>query len=193
MRRSAKAAFAVGCLLILGSLGLLAATQLRVRQAREENAEILRVMEEVLPPRREGLADTYRNMEMPALEIGGEDFAALLEIPAFGVTLPVSNHWEKGDVTLRPCRFWGTVYDGSLIVGGADQPGQFDCFDRIPNGANVTVTDMTGAEFSYAVARVERSDSARAEVLLDEEAELTLFVRDAYSLEYIILRCVVSP
>jgi len=40
------------------------------------------------------------------------------------------------------------------------------------------------------VALVERSDSAQAEILLDDTADLTLFVRDAQGLEYILLRCV---
>ena len=90
MRRSAKMVFAVGCLLILCSLALLAVSRMRVRQAREGNAEILQIMEEILPESREGVSDTYRNMEMPALEIDGEDYVALLEIPAFGMKLPVS-------------------------------------------------------------------------------------------------------
>ena len=105
-------------------------------------------------------------------------------------TLPVAGSWDAGKVNSYPCRFWGTVYDGSLIVGGADQPGQFAGFDRIFDGSAVTVTDMTGAEFSYVVDRVERSKSAQAEVLMAGEADLTLFARDAYSLEYVILRCV---
>jgi len=190
MRRSAKVVFALGCVLILCSLALLAVSQLRVKRGQEIAAKVVETMETILPERREGLSDTYRNMEMPALEIDGEDYVALLEIPAFGVRLPVSGSWEKAKVTSCPCRFWGTVYDGSLIVGGYDQPGQFDCFDRIQDGTAVTVTDMTGAEFSYAVERIERSDSAEAEKLMDSAADLTLFVRDAYLLEYIILRCV---
>ena len=190
MRRSAKAVFALGCVLILCSLALLAVSQLRVKRGQEIAAKVVETMETILPERREGLSDTYRNMEMPALEIDGEDYVALVEIPAFGVRLPVSGSWEKAKVISCPCRFWGTVYDGSLIVGGYDQPGQFDCFDRVQDGTAVTVTDMTGAEFSYAVERVERSDSAEAEKLMDSAADLTLFVRDAYLLEYIILRCV---
>ena len=188
MRRSAKAAFWAGCLLILGSLGLLIVFQVRAHRAREANAEIVRTMEAILPAPREGAADTYRNMEMPVLEIGGEDFVALLEVPAFGLALPVGADW--GAEQAHPCRFWGSVYDGSFIVGGYDQAGQFDFFDRILDGAAVTVTDMTGAVFSYVVERVERSDSAEAEVLMDSGAELTLFVRHAHLLEYITLRCV---
>ena len=190
MARRSKLFIAVGCLLILGSLGLLVTSHFRAKQAREKTVEIVREMNEILPSPREGVMDTWLDMEMPALELDGEDFIALVDIPALGVTLPVAGSWDAGKVNSYPCRFWGTVYDGSFIVGGADQPGQFAGFDRIFDGSAVTVTDMTGAEFSYVVDRVERSKSAQAEVLMAGEADLTLFARDAYSLEYVILRCV---
>lgn len=189
MRRNGKLFFAAGCLLVLCSVALLAFFRFRTEQARKTTAEIVQTLESILPARREGVMDSFQDMDMPALELDGEDFVAVVDIPAFGVTLPVCARWDEGKVTSYPCRFWGTVYDGSLIVGGYDQPGQFDFFDRIPDGAVVTVTDMTGGEFTYAVERVERSRSAQAEVLMDDTADLTLFVRDAYLLEYIILRC----
>jgi len=189
MRRSGKVFFAVGFLLILCSFSLLAFSHFRTQRAQKNVAEIVQTLESILPARTEGVMDSFQDMDMPALELDGEDFVAVVDIPAFGVTLPVCARWDEGKVTSYPCRFWGTVYDGSLIVGGYDQPGQFDFFDRIPDGAVVTVTDMTGGEFTYAVERVERSRSAQAEVLMDDTADLTLFVRDAYLLEYIILRC----
>jgi len=45
---------------------------------------------------------------------------------------------------------------------------------------------------NIASVRVDRSDSAREEILTDKDSDLTLFVRDAQLLEYIILRCVVK-
>ena len=136
--------------------------------------------------------DSYRDMEMPALDLDGQDFIGLVDIPAFGVTLPIAGSWDAKRVADYPCRFWGTVYDGSLVVGGADQVGQFDGFDRIQDGSAITVTDMTGEVFSYVVAKVERSKSAQADVLMDPDADLTLFARDAYSLEYLLVRCVMG-
>lgn len=192
MRRNGKVMVLIGFLLVLSSLVFLLSSQLRMKHAVRANHEIVQTMETILPERRQGVKDPDRNTEMPALEIGDEDYIALLEIPAFGLKLPVCDSWDKGKVASHPCRFWGTVYNGSLVIGGYDQSGQFDFFDCIYNGAVVTVTDMTGSEFSYVVNRVDHSTSAQAEVLMDGEADLTLFVRDAGLLEYIILRCVVK-
>ena len=189
MRKSSRFFLIAGCLLIIGSFGLLAASRIHAEQARRENAAVVEQIAAIIPERSAGVMDTYLHMEMPALQINGQDYIGIVEIPSFGLTLPVYSSWDAEKVSSFPCRFWGTVYDGSLIIGGADQSGQFDCFDRIQDGSTVTVTDMTGGEYVYTVARVDRSKSAQADVLMDDSMDLTLFVRDAYNLNYIIVRC----
>lgn len=192
MRRSGKILLLLGVLLMICSLGVFFLLQYRTTQAESINAEIVQIMDTILIDRREGEIDLEREPEMPVLEIKDEDFIALLEIPSHGLRLPICNIWDKEKVITYPCRFYGSAYDGTLIVGGYDQTGQFDFFDRIQDGAGVMVTDMTGSTFSYTVSRVERSDSADAQVLLNEDTDLTLFVRDAQSLEYIIVRCAIK-
>lgn len=178
-----------GCLLIIGSLALLVFVRLHAAKAQRVNAEVVRQIEAIIPERSPGVMETYLDMEMPALQIDGQDYIGLVEIPGFGVKLPVFGSWDAGQVTSCPCRFWGTVYDGSLVLGGADQTGQFDCLDQLDIGTVVTVTDMLGSEFSYVVTRIDRSKSAEASVLLDGGADLTLFARDAYNFNYIVVRC----
>ena len=188
MRRSSKALILAGILLIAVSLGILLTDHVYTKKTMAEASEILEQLVDVLPQRTTGMPDTYSNMQMPALQVGAYDVVAILEIPAFGIQLPVCSSWEEE--TGLPKRFSGSVYDDSLVIGGSGKQGQFECFDRIHDGAEITVTDMTGAEFTYTVAWVQRSDSAAAQILLTEEFDLTLFVRDPLSMEYLILRCV---
>ena len=190
MRKISKILFAVGIILVLVSLITLLALQMNAKKAQTNAAELVKQIEEIIPERTNGMMDTYTVMDMPVLQIDGKDFIAIVDIPAFGVKLPVAGSWDSGKVSSFPCRFSGTVYDGSLIVGGADQKGQFDFFDRIYNETVIIVTDMTGAEYTYTVSEIIRSDSAETDVLINTDADLTLFVRDAYSLEYIIVRCI---
>lgn len=180
----------LGCLLILCGMGILLFSQLHAQKAQAEAAQITEKICAILPPRSAGMMEVYSCAQMPVLQIDGKDFSGLVEIPAFGVTLPIYSTWDSAKVTSYPCRFGGTVYDGSLIVGGADQQGQFDFLDRIQLGAIIKVTDMTGAEYVYTVTRVDRSKSAESEILMDEGSDLTLFARDTYSLDYLMVRCV---
>ena len=192
MRRSGNIFLFAGLLLVLGSFGLLAATTLQTNTAASAAAELATELEDAMPPRSDGLMDSYTNMEMPAISLDGQEFIGTIAVPAFQTVLPIASAWDTGKVSSFPCRFWGTVYDGSLILGGADQKGQFDFLDQIQNGDSVLVTDMTGAQFSYRVSAIHRADSARADILLDGQSDLTIFARNARSLEYIIVRCMMG-
>ena len=189
MKRSSKIFLVLGCLLIISSLALLFVMNNHAKKAQLHSREIVEIMEKILPDRRKGAVDIERSEKMPSLELEGEDYIALLEIPYMGMKLPVSRSWGKSKVISNPCRFDGTAYDGTLIIGGYDQQGQFDFFDRISDGAEVMVTDMTGCVFTYEISRIERTSDVSAKNLADTGADLTLFVRDAQLLEYILLRC----
>ena len=189
MRRSSKLFIAAGLLLIFASAALLLTSQMGARRALVDNAQIVETLHQLLPPTTPGIMESRSDLSMPVLEISDEDYAALVDIPALGVTLPVANTWDKHQVSRHPCRFYGSAYDGTLIIGGADQPGQFANFKQLSLDDKVTVTDMTGAIFTYAVSEIEWRTSASAEVLMDSDTELTLFVRNAYGTDYILLRC----
>lgn len=189
MRSKSKWIILLGVLLLACSLGILLYTQFSAQKAQKTSADIVARLEEILPPKSVGVVDDYSSMQMPVLELDGAELIGVVEIPEWNVVLPVGSTWDTRTIYSFPQRFSGTVYDSSLIVGGMDQAGQFDCLKKMDVGNTVIVTDMTGAQFSYTVERIERKKSAEAEVLEDAQSNLTLFVRDEYSMEYIIVRC----
>ena len=71
----------------------------------------------------------------------------------------------------------GSVYDGTLIVGGRSEDGNFDFIDQLDAGEELTFTDMIGRVFRYMVRKICHADNARAETLADSESALTLFVK----------------
>lgn len=129
---------------------------------------------------------------MPILQIDGVDYAALLEIPAFDIRLPIANNWNSQKLSDPPARFSGSVNQEPLVIGGADEAYQFGFCDKIENGTPITITDMTGAQFSYTVSQIDRSNSAQAQWLMKTDWDLTLFCRDKLTLEYIAVRCSLS-
>ena len=149
-------------------------------------------MNKLLPDRTSGVPGVYSDSVMPVLEINGADYVALLEIPAQGVVLPVSDQWNSMGLSNSPARFSGSAYDKSLVIGGVDHPRQFGFCDEIEHDAVLNITDMTGAQFSYIVSRIDRSKHAQTQWLQNEEYDLTLFCRSAYSMEYIAVRCILA-
>lgn len=189
MRKIGKWLIDAGALLILCSVGLVLFGQLSATRAQSEAANTLAHIDTLLPAPTVGTPDAFSSMQMPTLSVNGTDIVGVLEIPACSLRLPIGDTWETRNRASFPRRFAGSVYDGSLSVGGYDQKGQFDCLKVVDIGTAVTVTDMTGARFSYEVTDILRKTSAEAETLTSVDADLTLFVREAYSMDYIVVCC----
>ena len=189
MRMGSKWLIISGSIFIILSLCLVLYSLFSAQSSKKERETLVSQIEELIPERSQGIPDTYSSMEMPVLEIEGHDIIALLDIPTAEDSLPVGRVWDKSDLYSYPQRFSGSVYDSSLIIGGCDKKGQLDSLERLDIGHIIKVTDMTGAEFSYKVERIDRKSSAEADVLTDENFDLTLFVRDSSTMDYIIVRC----
>ena len=194
MKRAKKMplAFRLGIVLILCSLALLLAYRFQVYTAKNQRVETVSRITSLLPPPSQGIPGLYSDPEMPAISLDGKDYLGLLEVPAYGVTLPVGSQWDTGKLIAFPCRFWGSAYDSTLVIGGSDEKGLLDFCSTIDLGAYVFVTDMTGARYTYTVSRVDRAKHAQTDWLLSDQWDLTLFAQSSLSMEYIALRCSLS-
>lgn len=179
----------LGMALILGSLCLVLLVQIRLQMGAQNCAQAVQQLQKMIPDRSVGVPENRPESRMPVLEIDGTDYVALLEIPAQGLVLPVADQWDSSNLPRSPARFSGSTYNGPLVIGGADDPRQFGFCNQIDTGATVTVTDLTGAQFSYTVSRVDRAGQAETQWLTQADYDLTLFCRDPYSMDYLAVRC----
>ena len=178
-----------GFFLVLVSFLLLLGTEIYAGFNRTATQKLTEQIKDYLPERTEGDPQDYSDAEMPVLQLQGEDFAGLLEIPDYGVALPVGSSWESGDLSRYPCRFWGSVYDSSLIMGGTGKKGQLDVCSRMDLGDKIRIIDMTGTQFCYEVVGIDRRNYADMEMFREKQSDFILFVRDEMTLDYILVRC----
>lgn len=178
----------IGLALIISGLALLVASRVAGYVWQNRAERIVMQIESVMPQRTVGAEESYRVMDMPARNLQGRDFVGLIEIPAYDVKLPLGGRWQAGKAGRYPSRLDGTVYDGSLILGGSGS--QLACLKQISHGETVRVTDMQGAVFTYTVSRIRRANDADLDTLRSENARLVLFMRDPYSMEYVIVECI---
>lgn len=141
----------------------------------------------VMPPIQNAAPQARMDNRMPVLSAAGKDFVALIEFPAYDAELPVCNNW--GSPNRYPCRFAGSVYDGSLVIGSTDRSGQMDFAEFLNVGDAVYLTDMTGSRYMYRITDIRIFDHADREVLCNGEGALTFFVKNTMGFHYRIIRC----
>ena len=185
MRKGARFLQVLGVLLILASLGLLAWLKVSDVRAQQDTAAVTERMTQLLEVRSSGILSEG---PMPTLELNGRDYAALLEVPGMNVTLPVCDDWESRNEVANPCRYWGSVYEGNLILGGGRMAqlafcAQLDLDDRI------VITDLQGREFVYEVKSILRRDDITFDKLREGEYPLTIFTHDGSSNRSIVVHC----
>jgi sortase A len=119
--------------------------------------------------------------------VDGTDFIGIIELPQYASALPVCADW--GNISEYPCRLSGSVYDGTMQIGATTQTGQYDFHRELSVGDTVIYTDAEGNRFTYAITSLHQEKHADQAALQQKSAQLTLFIKNIYSFEYLIAFC----
>ena len=174
------------CLLVVAAVAL-AFWQWRIYSAQQNAANYVQTIGALIPQPQGAVLEERLDNTMPILQVDGANFVGILEMPKFASSLPVCSLWD--DVSKYPCRLRGSVYDRTIQIGATSQKGQYDFYREISVGDAVFFTDMEGNRFSYEITDIRYESHADQAALHREDAALVLFIKNVYSLEYIILFC----
>lgn len=174
------------CLLIVAAVVLLI-WQWGIYKSQQEATMYVQTIRALIPEPQGAALEERRDNTMPVLSIKGKNFTGILEMPKFDACLPVCADWGK--VSEYPCRLGGSVYDRTIQIGATSQKGQCDFYREISVGDGVFFTDMEGNRFSYQVTDIRYEKHADQTTLQREDAALTVFIKNIYSFEYIIIFC----
>lgn len=188
-RRLSDLLTVIGIALVVISVSAVMISFLSQKSTVQKASAIAAELRSLVPDVQNGFPDGRLNTAMPTAEIGGVNFVGVIEIPAYGTSLPIRADWKPLRVSSYPCRLSGNTWSGDLIIGGSDAEGQFDFMKIITNGDRIYVTDPAGIRFTYRVTNVIRTDSPTVENLLTEEDDLVIFVKNTYSFGYTAARC----
>lgn len=174
------------CLLIVAALVLIF-WQWKIHDSQQKASKYLQTIRTLIPEPQNAALEEKHDNAMPVLDVSGKDFIGILEMPKFRSSLPVCADWGK--VSEYPCRLGGNVYDRTIQIGTTSQKGQYDFYREISVGDFLYFTDMEGNRFSYEVADIRHEKHADQTTLHREDAALTVFIKNVYSFEYIIIFC----
>ena len=175
----------VGLLLIAAALLLTVYNIRESDRAGAESEEMVVRMESLtadLPERLETekkeLVPEYKKnpeMEMPTVEVNGQECVGMIEIPALGLKLPVISEWSYAKLKKAPCRYSGSAYLKNMIIAGHNYRTHFSGIKRLNPGDSVVFTDADGNVFSYEVAEIETVGGYDIEKMEAGDWDLTLF------------------
>ena len=171
------------CLLIVAALVLIF-WQWKIHDSQQKASKYLQTIRTLIPEPQNAALEEKHDNAMPVLDVSGKDFIGILEMPKFRSSLPVCADWGK--VSEYPCRLGGNVYDRTIQIGATSQKGQYDFYREISVGDTVVFTDMEGNRFTYEITALKYEKHASRDALGSEEADLTLFIKNIYSFEYIV-------
>lgn len=177
----------IGSGLLAASIALLFVWQQSIHKSEQKANGYVGVIRELIPEPQGAAPEERRDNTMATVSIDGVDFVGILELPQYASVLPVCADWKNP--TKYPCRFSGSVYDRTIQIGATSQKGQFDFYRDISVGDRVFFTDMEGNRFSYTVADMRYAQNADQSTLQRKDASLTLFIKNIYAFEYIIIDC----
>ncbi len=179
----------LGAAMILSAAGMLVASRISAARAKVDSAQILGQVQALIPPAVDYVPEERGNNAMASLQIDGVNVAAVLEIPQYGRTLPVASGWDTDRVSSMPCRFAGSIYDSSLIIGAVDSQDQIPFTGQLEVGVQIILTDTEGGRYSYRIAAIQHAKHATLEKLQQGDYALTIFVKDSKTAEYLLIRC----
>ena len=173
-------------LLVIGILALFF-WQWNINSSIQKSETYVKTLRNLIPETQGSVPEERRDNSMSVLSIDGADFVGIIEMPRYESTLPVCANW--GHLTKYPCRFSGSIYDSTLQIGATSQKGQYDFYREISVGDTVIFTDVEGNQYTYTVTNLQYEKHADQITLDREESVLTLFIKNVYDFEYLIISC----
>ena len=172
---------------MVAAAAVLLRWQWGIRASQQQVQTYVHTLRTLLPEPQGAVPEERSDNTMPVLSLNGSNFIGILEMPNYASALPVCADW--GQVSQYPCCLGGSVYNGSIQIGGTSQKGQYDFYREISVGDTLFFTDMTGNRYAYTVADLRYEKHADQAALQSREAALTLFVKNIYGLEYLVIFC----
>lgn len=115
------------------------------------------------------------NMDMPVVEIDGQEYVGTLEIPVLELELPVLSQWSYPGLKISPCRYTGSPYLNSLTIAAHNYESHFGRIKNLLPGDAVIFTDNDTNRFEYQVDVVEQYNAEDSQKVVENQHDLVLF------------------
>ena len=177
----------VGMGLLVAAVVMLALWSWNISSSEKQMHYYVNTLQSLIPTPQNAVPEERRDNTVSVLSVDGVDFVGLVTLPRYGSVLPVCADW--GETSQYPCRFGGSIYDGSLQIGATTQKGQYDFYRELSVGDAVHYIDVEGNQYTFTITSMRYEKHVDQAVLRQKDAALTLFIQNIYAFEYLIVFC----
>ena len=164
---------------------MLALWSWNISNSEKQAQYYVSTLQALIPEPQNAVPEARRDNTMPVLSVDGIDFVGVIAFPRYGSELPVCADWGKA--SKYPCRFSGSIYDGTMQIGATTQKGQCDFYRELSVGDAVSYTDAEGNQYTYTITSLQYEKHVDQAALQQKDAALTLFIKNIYSFEYLVV------
>lgn len=112
---------------------------------------------------------------MTEVEIDGRMYIGYLSIPELKLELPILSDWSYPSLQVAPCRYFGTVKGGNLVLMAHNYDKHFGRISKLREGDSVVFVDMDGGTTAYEVVARDVLDPSAVEEMTAGDYDLALF------------------
>lgn len=134
-------------------------------------------------------SDATDDRLMPEILIDGVTYVGILEIPSFGLELPVISQWSNENAKTAPCRYSGSAYTDDMIICAHNYRSHFGKLSSLMQEDIIVFTDTEQVQYTYLVSEIEILDGTAIEEMESGDWDLTLFTCTSGGKARVTVRC----
>ena len=113
--------------------------------------------------------------ELPTMEIDGDEYIGIIELPTLDRSLPVMKDWSYPKLRRAPCRYWGSPEKGNFVIFAHNYSRHFGSIKDLAIGDPVQFVSADGRVYRYSVEKIETLEKGDVDKMVNSGYDLTLF------------------
>lgn len=113
--------------------------------------------------------------ELPTMEIDGDEYIGMIELPTLDRSLPVMKDWSYPKLRRSPCRYWGSPEKGNFVIFAHNYSRHFGSIRDLATGDPVQFVSVDCRVYRYSVEKIETLEKGDVDKMLNSGYDLTLF------------------
>ncbi len=169
IRRAGTIFVIFGLVLIFAALSLFFCNAYQEKQAYKETETVLRSLE------KEVSSESMHDAEEASVQVGGYAYIGYIEIPKIKIKLPVLSEWDYARLKIAPCRQFGSIRTGDLVIAAHNYKKHFGKLSSLCKGDAILLTDIGKHVHAYAVEKMEVLGATDVEKVQNSGYALVLY------------------